>query len=376
MAKGQGRSSEQGVKLLYIRDYLHQYADKEHPKSANDIIQYLASKGIKASRKTIYNDILRLQMDFQEPIDYNAKKWGYYITRPQFDIKELRMLLDCVQLSSFITEKESHALTKKILGLGTVYCKDNLEKHVHKKIEINKTEYSVFQNVEIIRQAISSNKKIRFRYAYSTLEREQQAYHSEDYYILSPKEIRNRNGYYYLVSYPDERHEFNYGTSIDRMADIRILSLECEKKESRLPSFEPLQSALIERDKYTFDPEREYAVTILFHKADMKRVKKRFGNDVPLIPYDDDNMMATIHTRLSYSFFLTVLDFGEHAKILSPKEAIGEFFEYIKKGKKDIDELYGYDTPEFLQNVPTNYDDLRAQQHRFKHTRRIRKPKR
>ena len=114
MAKGQGRSSEQGVKLLYIRDYLHQYADKEHPKSANDIIQYLASKGIKASRKTIYNDILRLQMDFQEPIDYNAKKWGYYITRPQFDIKELRMLLDCVQLSSFITEKESHALTKKI----------------------------------------------------------------------------------------------------------------------------------------------------------------------------------------------------------------------------------------------------------------------
>ena len=108
----------------------------------------------------------------------------------------------------------------------------------------------------------------------------------------------------------------------------------------------------------------------------MKRVKKRFGNDVPLIPYDDDNMMATIHTRLSYSFFLTVLDFGEHAKILSPKEAIGEFFEYIKKGMKDIDELYGYDTPEFLQNVPTNYDDLRAQQHRFKHTRRIRKPKR
>ena len=160
------------------------------------------------------------------------------------------------------------------------------------------------------------------------------------------------------------------------MADIRILSLECEKKESRLPSFEPLQSALIERDKYTFDPEREYAVTILFPKADMKRVKKRFGNDVPLIPYDDDNMMVTIHTRLSHFFFSTVLDFGEHAKILSPKEAIGEFFEYIKKGMKDIDELYGYDTPEFLQNVPTNYGDLRAQQHRFKHTRRIRKPKR
>ena len=67
MAEGQGRSSNQGVKLLYIRDYLHKYTNKEHPKSAKDIIEYLASKGIKAERKTIYNDILRLQMDFQAP---------------------------------------------------------------------------------------------------------------------------------------------------------------------------------------------------------------------------------------------------------------------------------------------------------------------
>ncbi len=99
MAEGQGRSSNQGVKLLYIRDYLRKYSDKEHPKSASKIVEYLASKGIKADRKTIYNDILRLQMDFQEPIEYNKKKWGYYITQPQFETKDLRMLIDCVQLS-------------------------------------------------------------------------------------------------------------------------------------------------------------------------------------------------------------------------------------------------------------------------------------
>ena len=97
MAEGQGRSSEQGVKLLYIRDYLHKYTNKEHPKSAKDIIEYLASKGIKAERKTIYNDILRLQMDFQEPIEYNPKKWGYYITEPEFDTRDLRILMDCIQ---------------------------------------------------------------------------------------------------------------------------------------------------------------------------------------------------------------------------------------------------------------------------------------
>ena len=70
MAQGQGRSSKQGVKLLYIRDYLYTYTNKEHPKNANHIVEYLASKGIDATPKTIYNDILRLQIDFSVPVEY------------------------------------------------------------------------------------------------------------------------------------------------------------------------------------------------------------------------------------------------------------------------------------------------------------------
>ena len=376
MAEGQGRSSNQGVKLLYIRDYLRKYTDKEHPKSAADIKEFLASKGIKADRKTIYNDILRLQMDFQEPIEYSKQKWGYYITQPQFTAKELRMLVDCVQLSSLITKEESCDLVEKILGLGTVYSKENLEKNTRKRTDINKPESSVFQNIETINEAISHRKKIRFRFVFPTLERDTSNNSvSDELIIVNPKYIRSVNGYYYLVVSPDERHDHNYGVSIDRMADIKILSLDIENLPAREFSSEVYRSPLVEREEYTFDPNREYAVTILFHKADIKKVKRRFGNEIVLIPYDDDNMMLTIHTQLSYSFFTTILDFGEHAKILSPKEAIGEFFEYIKKGMKEMDELYGYGSPEFLADVPTNYDALRAQKHKFKHTPRIRKRK-
>ena len=376
MAEGQGRSSNQGVKLLYIRDYLRKYTDKEHPKSATDIKEFLASKGIKADRKTIYNDILRLQMDFQEPIEYSKQKWGYYITQPQFTAKELRMLVDCVQLSSLITKEESCDLVEKILGLGTVYSKENLEKNTRKRTDINKPESSVFQNIETINEAISHRKKIRFRFVFPTLERDTSNNSvSDELIIVNPKYIRSVNGYYYLVVSPDERHDHNYGVSIDRMADIKILSLDIENLPAREFSSEVYRSPLVEREEYTFDPNREYAVTILFHKADIKKVKRRFGNEIVLIPYDDDNMMLTIHTQLSYSFFTTILDFGEHAKILSPKEAIGELFEYIKKGMKEMDELYGYGSPEFLADVPTNYDALRAQKHKFKHTPRIRKRK-
>lgn len=384
MAEGQGRSSNQGVKLLYIRDYLRKYTDKEHPKSATDIKEFLASKGIKADRKTIYNDILRLQMDFQEPIDYNPQKWGYYITQPQFETKDLRMLIESVQLSPSITKEESDYLVEKILGLGTVYSKDNLIKNIRRKIIINKPENSVFQNVEIISKAISLNKKIRYRLIYPTLEREQSnltTNNSEDFIIVSPKEIRCRNREYLLIAYADKRFETMYGIGddysilISTMADVEILSQDREKAEPKKNHGKEWRYPIVEREHYSVDPYREYAVTILFHIADIKWVKRRFGNDIILIPYDDDNMMLTIHTQLSYSFFRTILDFGEHAKILSPKEAIGELFEYIKKGMKEMDELYGYGTPEFLADVPTNYDALRAQQHKFKHTRRIRKRK-
>jgi hypothetical protein len=286
------------------------------------------------------------------------------------------MLVDCVQLSSLITKEESCDLVEKILGLGTVYSKENLEKNTRKRTDINKPESSVFQNIETINEAISHRKKIRFRFVFPTLERDTSNNSvSDELIIVNPKYIRSVNGYYYLVVSPDERHDHNYGVSIDRMADIKILSLDIENLPAREFSSEVYRSPLVEREEYTFDPNREYAVTILFHKADIKKVKQRFGNDIVLIPYDDDNMMLTIHTKLSYSFFRTILDFGEHAKILSPKEAIGEFFEYIKKGMKEMDELYGYGSPEFLKDVPTNYDALRAQKHKFKHTPRIRKRK-
>lgn len=382
MAEGQGRSSNQGVKLLYIRDYLRKYTDKEHPKSASKISEYLASKGIKADRKTIYNDILRLQMDFQEPIEYNRQKWGYYITQPQFETKDLRMMIDAVQLSHLITEEESHNLIDKILDLGTVHSKEYLEKHVRKKTEINKPENSVFQNVEIINKAIFQNKKIRYRSVLPTLERENastEANISSDFIIVSPKEIRCRNGNYMLIAYADERFEamhgifHHYPIDIRRMTDIVILSQDREITASKDVHGEEWRYPIIEREHYSFDPYREYAVTILFHKADMERVKRQFGNDIIFIPYDEDNMMVTIRTEISYALYSKLFSFGLHAKILSPKEAIGEFFVYIKKQMVGIDELYGYGTPEFLKDVPTNYDALRAQKHKFKHTRRIRK---
>ena len=121
MAKGQGRSSGQGVKLLYIRDYLRANTNKDHAKNANKICDFLATKGIEASPKTIYNDIFRLQVDFGEPIEYSAKQRGYYITKPLFEPYELRLIVDSIQSSKFITQSEARLITAKIKEFADVY---------------------------------------------------------------------------------------------------------------------------------------------------------------------------------------------------------------------------------------------------------------
>ena len=94
-----GRSSGQGVKLLYIRDFLYAHATKEHPKTAKDIQKFLATNAVEASTKTIYNDIVRLHDDFGVPVVYDAKRWGYYITEPEFKPYELRLMVDSIQSS-------------------------------------------------------------------------------------------------------------------------------------------------------------------------------------------------------------------------------------------------------------------------------------
>ena len=103
----QGRSVRQDIKLLHIRDYLHKYTNKENPKNANDIIEYLESKNIKAERKTIYHDIKNLKEKLEEPIEYNRQKHGYYITETRFSGIELAMLIDCVRNASFVTKTDA-----------------------------------------------------------------------------------------------------------------------------------------------------------------------------------------------------------------------------------------------------------------------------
>lgn len=330
MAQGQGRSSGQGVKLLYIRDYLYHHATKDHPKNANDICDYLLTKEIEASPKTIYNDITRLKYDFGVPVEYDPKKWGYYITKPEFEPYELRLMVDSIQASKFITQTEARTITQKITKLADTYTRPSLtERHAFVADRVRSMNDSVVQEADRIHRAIAENRKIGFRYFHYTPNKEKPKQYSKkgDLYIVSPYGLLWDNGNYYLYAYITEKNEFRT-FRIDRME--RITNPLPEKRDGE---------AEFSKDRIT---NQEFRVFQQYH-GEKCRVRVRFinrladavidqfGKDTMLIPIDENHFTATLPVELSPPFYAWVATFGRGAKILTPASAIDGMRAFIEK---------------------------------------------
>ena len=330
LARG-GRSSGQGVKLLYIRDYLYHHATKEHPQNANAIQEFLALHNIEASVKTIYNDIVRLRDDFAVPVVYDASRWGYYITNPEFEPHELRLMVDSIQASKFITQKEATTISQKIIRLADVYTKPSLtDRHALVSDRVRSANEDVVREADRIHQAIANNRKIRFSYFHYTPNKDNPKKYTKngDFITVSPYAMLWDNGYYYLYAYTDKGkfHTFR----IDRMERIS----------------HPLQE---ERDgQKEFNAEaltaREYKVFQQFHGEKAKvRVRfinrfadaviDQFGKNVMLIPIDEKYFTAILPVELSPPFFAWIATFGHAAKILSPEIAITKMRKFIEDAR-------------------------------------------
>lgn len=326
-APQKGRSSKQGVKLMYIRDYLRENTNKDHPKDALEISDYLAGLGIKADRKTIYNDIVRLKEDFKEPIEYtNGKKRGYYISEPQFEAYELRLLVDCIRTSPSPTSKEAEALTKKIQGMANIYDRQAL--HIYPLIkEINRPKESIAQNVDILYQAISQKKKVSFsvfnrvpaqKYKTKNIINKQNA---TETFILSPKEMIWSNGTYILRGYMSDDLQ-NWMCPVERLHQIKILPMDCEPgKTEKRHSEEQVQMYRSFLEAYI---GKEQVITICIKNNRVNSVLKEFGEDALMVPLDEKHFTINVKRRKIQwpELFGWVAGLNGDAWITHPQEAI------------------------------------------------------
>ena len=311
------KSDNQKLKIFYILDYLERNSHQDHPVRAAELISMLANQhNISCDRKTVYSDIAALQDLGIDIVSIPGKNGGYYIASRNFELPELKLLIDAVQSSRFLTEKKSRELIEKLCNQCSVHDARLMRRDVLVSGRVKSMNETIYYNVDAIQDAISQNLQIRFRYFDWGMDGKRRYRDKE--YIASPYGLCQDNENCYLLAHSARHGVTSY--RVDRMADIRTLD------ETRTPCPELTGKALAEHANQLFQMYSGDAVDVKlrFHKSLVNVVVDRFGRDTMLIPDGEEHCVFTVKVAVSPMFLSWVIGFGNKAKILYPQSVIDD----------------------------------------------------
>ena len=319
------RSTNQKMKIPCLIRILEEKTDEEHGLNTEELIRELERYGISAERKSIYDDIALLQDRLGLVIEHDKAK-GYRLVQREFDLAELKMLVDAVQSSRFVSVTKSDELIRKLKGLTSDHHAKELQRQVTVKNRIKSMNNTTIYAIDTVHNAILQNRKITFQYWGWTPEKEQKARHNGKKYKVSPWMLLWDDEYYYLVAYDSENRSLRH-YRVDRMRSVD------ETDETREGREEFTKLDIAEYSSGVFGMFGGNLTHVSFRCANRLAdvVLDRFGKDVILIP--DRNGTFTFHADINVSpqFFGWVASFGDEIRIERPPEVIGQFKDHIKK---------------------------------------------
>ena len=321
------RSSGQKLKLLYIMDYLLQYSDAEHPVTVRQLISHLAAQGVGAERKSIYDDVEALRaygLDIEQVAD--GRLYGYYVASRRFELPELKLLVDSVQSSKFITRRKTNALIRKIETLASSYDAQRLQRQVYVAGRVKTMNESIYYNVDAVHAGISEDKKIRFRYFEYTVAKERRYRRDGAYYVVSPYALTWDDENYYMVAYDSERAEIRH-YRVDKMTNIATV----DEPRDGAAAYRELDMALYSRKVFGMFSGTEERVKLRFANRLVGAVLDRLGQDVSIIPDGDEHFTVSADVVVSPQFFAWLCGFGTDAWLLAPERAAEQMREYVEQ---------------------------------------------
>ncbi|MCL2539114.1 MAG: WYL domain-containing protein [Oscillospiraceae bacterium] len=313
-------NARQKLKLLYLKELFERRTDEEHGVSMDAILSFLSERGIDAERKSIYSDIEWLQQYGMDIVAKKGRGTEYMLLSREFQLPELKLLVDAVGASRFITRKKSLELIGKLEGLTSVHNARELRRQVFVDNRIKNMNESIYYNVDAIHTAIAANKKLSFKYFDYSRERARVMRRSGEDYTASPLALIYSEEKYYLAAYSDTRKAIvNY--RVDRMAEVCALA-EDREQNRQISAFDAADYLNSQFSMFGGGKER---VGVMFHNSLSSVVLDRFGDGVFLHPEDADHFSVTVEVEVSPTFFSWVFMFGANAYITSPKHVVEEF---------------------------------------------------
>lgn len=312
------------LRTLYIMRILLEKTDERHFMSAADIGKALAEYGMSADRKTVYGDIETLNEFGMDILQAKGTNGGYYIGRRDFELPELKLLVDAVQASKFISRKKSEELIKKLESLASEHDARQLQRNVFIYNRPKTGNETIYYNVDQIHAAILDNRQIRYQYAEWTVNKKLRPKKGGEFYTVSPWALTWDDANYYLIAY-DKEADFIKHYRVDKMQQAHVTDAERVGKE-RFQNFD-----LAEFAKKTFSMYggRDEEVTLVCENGAAGVILDRFGKEVSIIPIDKEHFRVRILAAVSPQFFGWVTGIGGKIRIAAPLRVQKEYREYL-----------------------------------------------
>ena len=320
------RSSMQKQKLLYLQKIMLEKTDENHGLTINEIKDELDGYGIKAERKSLYDDIEILQNFGLDICTIRTNTVRYYVGNRDFQIPELKLLVDAIQSSKFITRKKSLELIEKLGHLVSENESTQLRREVYVTNRVKTVNEHIYYNVDKLHNAVSENKKISFQYFKWDLDFSngtkivKTARKDGEAYRVSPWALCWDDENYYLIAYDSEAEMIKH-YRVDKMEHIRLLKEERDGSE-KYKDFNPARYA---KSVFSMFGGEECEVKLQVDNDFIGIIVDRFGSDIYVVRHDEHSFTVNVHVMLSPQFYAWLFGLSGKVKILSPEKAIIEF---------------------------------------------------
>lgn len=319
------KSYNQKMKILYIMKIFLEKTDENHILSMKEIIAELGRYDIKAERKSIYDDIEALRLFGFDIICKKGKNSGYCLASREFELPELKLLVDAVQSFKFITAKKSTALIKKLESLMSRHEAGQLQRQVVVADRIKTMNESIYYSVDKIHTAILNNVKILFTYSEWTVKKEVKLKKDGEKYSISPWALVWSDENYYMVGYDSISKKVKH-YRVDKMMSVEISKSKREGKEY----FDKFNAADFSRKTFGMFGGDEHTLTVKFENKFIGVVIDRFGKDVTTIVLDNEHFAARLRVVVSNQFFGWLSALGKGVTILEPENVKDDYKSFLK----------------------------------------------
>ena len=315
------RGTNQKFKFTYLMKIMQEKTDDEHSLTMPQIMEELEKYDVTAERKSIYTDFQDMTEKFGVEIikEQIGRETYYHVGAREFELAEVKLLIDAIQSSKFITQTKSRELITKIKSFVSEHQAKQLQRQVYINDRVKTMNESVYYNVDDIHTAINQNKKIRFKYYKWHINKKLVPRHNGDWFVVSPWALTWDDENYYMVAFDNLDHKIKH-YRVDKMMRI---SIEEEKRDGK-EAFENFDMAEYSKATFGMYQGQKTKVKIRLANNMCGIFIDRFGKDISFRPIDDEHSELHVDVNVSPQFFGWIFSLGKDVKVVGPEEVVEE----------------------------------------------------